>query len=275
MTGSLGAVLFRSVATMKIVATNDDGIEAPGLWAMVRELREVAEVRVVAPRQEKSGAGTSISLRRSIHVEWVPSSVSEVDSYAVEGTPGDTVIIATRRLFPGDTDLVVSGINRGLNIGSDVYVSGTVGAAMQAYLHGIAAIAISVDGYQDVNFSVAARLAAVLAKKFRDRILPERILLNANLPNVSLADIGGIEITSLSKRTYCDTVLPDETGGDSSYRIVHCEDFGVGEVGTDLWALQIGRISLTRLPDGFPSEPLLHRLQSLAPTLHSELHALT
>lgn len=260
---------------MKIVATNDDGIEAPGLWAMVQELRDVADVRVVAPRQEKSGAGTSISLRRPIHIERVTSSASGVDSYAVEGTPGDGVIIATKALFPGDTDLVVSGINRGLNIGSDVYVSGTVGAAMQAYLHGVTAVAVSVDGYDDVNFSAAARLAAVLAKKFRDRILPQRILLNANLPNVSLADINGIEITSLSKRTYCDTVLPDHTEGMNSYRIVHCEDFGVGEVGSDLWALQIGKISLTRLPDGLPSEPLLHLLQSLAPTLQSELHALT
>lgn len=260
---------------MKIIATNDDGIEAPGLWAMVQELQQVADVRVVAPRIEKSGAGTSISLRRSIHVERLTPRASEVDSYAVEGTPGDGVIIATKALFPGDTDLVVSGINRGLNIGSDVYVSGTVGAAMQAYLHGVTAIAISVDGYDDVNFSVAARLAAVLAKKFRDRILPERILLNANLPNVGLAEIDGIEVTSLSKRTYCDTVLPDQTAGESSYRIVHCEDFGVGEVGSDLWALQTGKISLTQLPDGLPAEPLLHLLRSMAPTLHGELHTLT
>jgi 5'-nucleotidase len=260
---------------MRILATNDDGIEAPGLWAMVHELQGVGDVRVVAPRQEKSGAGTSISLRRPIHVEKVAPHPSGIESYAVEGTPGDGVIIAIRALFPGETDLVVSGINRGLNIGSDVYVSGTVGAAMQAYLHGVTALAISVDGYHDVNFSVAAKLAAVLAAKFRDRLLPERILLNANLPNVSLAEIGGVEVTSLSKQTYCDTVLRDEGEGDTSYRIVHCEDFGQGGVGSDLWALQTGRISLTRLPDGLPSEALLHRLQALAPTIHSELHGLT
>lgn len=116
---------------MRILLTNDDGIGAPGLWAVAAELAKVGDLVVAAPGEERSGAGTSISLRKPIRVQEVAPQVDGVKAFSVSGTPADSAILAISCLFPGEFDLVVSGINRGSNLGHDVYVSGTVGAAMR------------------------------------------------------------------------------------------------------------------------------------------------
>ena len=129
---------------MKILLTNDDGIEAPGLWAAASALRRVGDVRVVAPHQERSGVGSALTLRVPIKVSEVPvdgqlkaeNSVGfSVKAFAVEGTPADSCILALEKLV-GKVDLVVSGINAGANVGWDIMVSGTVGAALQGYFRG-------------------------------------------------------------------------------------------------------------------------------------------
>ncbi len=257
---------------MKILITNDDGINAPGLWALAKELQRVGSVAVVAPQEERSGAGTSISLRRTIRVEKIDPPLDGVEAYSVEGTPADSVIIALKSLFPGEVGLLVSGINRGLNIGRDVFVSGTVGAAFQGYLQGVSSLAISVNAYEGLNFTVAARLAALLAAKIRDGVLPRQVMLNANLPNLALSEIGGVQITALSKQSYCDTVEKDESSDGECYRIMHGDDLHRGDAGTDLWALQSNRISITPVLDGKVPASLQDCLQRLAPELYRELH---
>ena len=204
---------------MKVLVTNDDGIDAPGLWAAVRELHQVAEVAVVAPKQEQSGRGASITLAHSIKVNEVESELNGLEAYTTEGTPADCVIVGIKSLFPGKIDLVVSGINRGPNIGHDIFVSGTVGAAVQGYLRGIPSLAVSLDAYEDLNFDSAARLVALLAAEIKNGELPQEIFLNINLPNLPREEILGIEITKLSRQSYCDVVEKVDDCEGACYRI--------------------------------------------------------
>jgi len=134
---------------LRVLITNDDGIAAPGLWALAEEFNRTAEVVVVAPDREQSGVGTSVSLHSPLRVRSVRPVVPGIETYAVEGTPADSVIIALRMLLKDKLDLVVSGINEGSNLGTDVLISGTVGAAFQAYFYGLPAIAVSVASFSD------------------------------------------------------------------------------------------------------------------------------
>jgi len=258
---------------MKILVSNDDGIKAEGLWALVKELRKVGQVVVMAPHQEQSGVGTAISLKRAIRVNLVESGLAGVEAYSVEGTPADSVIIALRSLFAGEIDLVVSGINRGSNMGHDVVVSGTLGAAIQGYLHDVPSMAVSLNGYdEELHFEPSARMAALLATLIRDGMLSEHLLLNVNLPNLPLHEIEGIEITNQSQQSYCDAVEHDENDKEC-YHIRRIPDLGTGLQGHDLWALQRNRISITPLLDGSSPSSLQYRLQELAPSLLHKLKA--
>jgi 5'-nucleotidase len=257
---------------MKILVSNDDGIEADGLWALVAELRQLAQVVVAAPHQEQSGVGTAISLKRTIRINRVEPRLEGVEAYSVEGTPADSVIIALGSLFPGQIGLVISGINRGSNMGHDVFVSGTLGAAMQGYLHNIPAIAASLNGYDGkLHFEPCARLVALLASRVRDGLLAEHLLLNVNLPNLPLDELEGIEITEQSKQNYCDAVEQDEKE-KGCYRIKRLLDLGTGINGSDLWALQQNKISITPLLDGTISNSLKKRLYELLPDLRRQLY---
>ena len=115
---------------MKILVTNDDGIAADGLWILVRELASIAEVVVVAPDREQSAAGTAVTLWEPLRIRKVHPVVPGVETYAVEGTPSDSVLLALGSLVKGKIDFVVSGINWGMNLGDDIYISGTVSAAL-------------------------------------------------------------------------------------------------------------------------------------------------
>ena len=139
-------------ALLIILATNDDGVYAPGLWASVQALREVGDVVVAAPDREQSGVGTAITLNNPVHVREVMPLIEGVRAYAVEGTPADSTILGVESLVGEKIDLVVSGINPGANMGNDVFISGTVGAALQAFFRGIPAIAVSVTALKDVHF---------------------------------------------------------------------------------------------------------------------------
>jgi len=259
---------------MKVLVVNDDGIEAPGLWAVVRELQKVAEVAVVAPKQEQSGRGSSITLSQPIKVNKVEPGLNGVEAYSIEGTPSDCVIVGIRSLLSGGVDLVVSGINRGSNIGHDVFVSGTVGAALQGYLCGVSSLAISVYAYEDLNFAAAAKLATLLTARIKNGDLPKEILLNINLPNLPREKILGIEITELSKQSYCDLVEKDECCEEACYRIRRNnkdKDAHYANPGTDIWALRLGRASITPLLNSSNAQALKIHLQSLVPEIFSEL----
>ena len=126
---------------MQILVTNDDGILAPGLWALVAELKSIARVVVVAPDREQSASGTAVSLRQPLRVQKISPVVSGVEAYSVECTPCDSVILALGKLIKDDVNLVVSGINQGHTLGDDILISGSVGAALLGYLRGLHALA--------------------------------------------------------------------------------------------------------------------------------------
>ena len=149
---------------LRILVTNDDGISAPGLWRLAETLSELGQVVVVAPDRDQSGIGTARTLREVVRVDEVASRIEGVPAYAVQGTPADGVILATEALSTEPFDLVVSGINAGANLGLDVFVSGTVGAALQGYFRGMPSIAVSVASLTDVLYDVAADVTLWLAE---------------------------------------------------------------------------------------------------------------
>ena len=208
---------------MRILVTNDDGVYAMGLWTLVRALSEVGEVVVVAPDREQSAAGTSVTLHQPLRAREIKPPVEGIKSYSVEGTPADSVILALRGLIDDKVDLVASGINEGSNLGNDVLISGTVGAALQGYLNGIPSIALSVAALEDIHLDAAARLAVVMARIIEANALPREILLNINLPNLPLSQIQGVEITQLGRRSYGDVIEEGHDGKRKYYWIVRGE----------------------------------------------------
>jgi len=253
-------------ARMKILVSNDDGVYADGLWALVKELREIAEITVVAPDRDYSGAGTSVTLRHPLRMVEVRTPLDGIDAYSVEGTPADSVILALRLVLKDGVDLVVSGINEGPNLGDDVYISGTVGAALQGFFYGIPAIAFSIAAFGSLHFDMAARLARLLVEEIVNRGLSRRMLLNVNLPNLPREKIEGIEITRLGERKYVDRIEPGHDGKRQYHWIMRGKSEWQSISGTDIRALEQNKVSITPLfgnPDGSSRE----LLKSLAPEL--------
>ena len=256
---------------MKILVTNDDGIFAQGLWILVKELKNIAEVVVVAPDREQSAVGTAVTLHQPLRVQSVRPLVSEVEAYSVEGTPADSVILALGKLVKNKIDLVISGINQGPNLGDDVLISGTVGAAMQGYLHGFPAVAISVATVDSLHLDNAAKLAVLLAKKIDSGALPMNILLNVNLPNLPLTKIKGIKITRLASRSHTDTVEEGHDGVRKYYWLVRQGINKDRDERTDIWAIEQGSISITPLHTNLSDKSSPPIMDSFCSDLFQEL----
>ena len=256
---------------MKILVTNDDGIFAQGLWILVKELKNIAQVVVVAPDREQSATGTAVTLRQPLRVRKVSPLMPEVEAYSVEGTPSDSVILALGKLVKNKIGLVISGINQGSNLGDDVLISGTVGAALQGYLHGFPALAISVAAADSLHLDNAAKLAALLAKKIVSSILPTNILLNVNLPNLPLAKIKEIKITHLANRSHTNTVEEGHDGRREYYWLVRQGINKDRDEKTDIWAIEQGNISITSLHANLSNKSLSPITDSFCSDLFQEL----
>jgi len=229
---------------MKILVTNDDGIHAPGLWALAAELKEVSQVVVFAPNHEQSGIGTAITLRQPVRLVEVESSVPGIRAYGIEGTPADSVILALETVE--DIAMIFSGINKGVNMGDDVLLSGTVGAALQGYLHNLPSIALSMPAADEMHFEVAAKLGGLLARKIAARNC-KSMLLNINLPNLPLDEIRGIEVTRIGRGGYSNAIKLGYDEKGNNYRIVLSQPRWNAEEGMDIRAVEEGKISITPL----------------------------
>ena len=245
---------------MRILVTNDDGVFAKGLWALVKGLNDFAQVTVAAPDREQSAIGTAVTLREPLRLQEVEPIVPGVETYSVEGTPADSVILALGKLVKGKVDLVISGINQGLNLGEDVLISGTVGAALQGYLHGLPSLAISTDRENKLHLDTAANVAALIVKGIISNSLPPNLFLNVNVPDLPPARIGSAQITRLANESYINTVEETEGGGGKYYRLVRQRTARVTDEKTDIWAIEQGNISIT---------PLSINLSSNSPALDS------
>jgi len=253
---------------LRILVTNDDGIFADGLWTLVGELKSLGEIIVVAPDREMSAIGTAVSLHQPVRASKVMPRVDGVETYAVEGTPGDSVILALGKLAKDGVDLVISGINRGANLGDDVLISGTVGAALQASRHGFPAFAISQAVSDNINFEEAARFAALLAGKFASGALPTSTCLNVNLPS---GKITGIKVTYPAHRSHTDAVEERHDNGRQHYWLVRRRVNKSSDKGTDIWAIEQGNISISPLLPREISNPTPLLADSLCSELFSEL----
>lgn len=238
---------------MNILVTNDDGIFAPGLWALVGELAKIGRVIVVAPDREQSAVGTAITLRMPLRMRKMELIPLDVETYAVEGTPGDCVVLALGNLIKDKIDLVVSGINHGPNLGDDVLISGTVGGALQGYLRGLPAIACSLamdwGKTEGLHLETAARVVACLARRVIATGLAENSFLNVNTPDVPAADVKGLRVTRLAHETHIETVEEGFDGKRAYYWLMRHSLNQNGNLGerTDIKAIEDKFISVTPL----------------------------
>lgn len=191
---------------MHLLLTNDDGIEAPGIRALWQELSQIARITVVAPDSEKSASSQAITVHHPIWVDKHCIDNQNICAWRVGGTPTDCVKVALEALMVDDQpDIVVSGINQGSNMGTDVLYSGTVSAAIEGALHGLPAVAMSLDSWQPIDFGPAARVARKIVETMINRSLPPNTLLNVNVPALPEKQLKGIAITKLGVRNYENT----------------------------------------------------------------------
>ncbi|MCY4009499.1 MAG: 5'/3'-nucleotidase SurE [Anaerolineaceae bacterium] len=230
----------------RFIVTNDDGVFAPGIQTLVDALRPLGEVQVVAPASNQSASGHKKTLFRDIHVEEV-TMADGTPAYAVDSAPADCIALCGLGLCEWPPQLVVSGINRGANMGQDVTYSGTVTAALEATIHGVPALAVSkevlvADEADELReYEHAAQLAAQVASRILERGLPPFTILSLNVPAV---ESRGLRLTRQGVRIYNDVLRRN----GSHYQIAGDPPTGdVDEVGTDLWAVHRGFASLTPL----------------------------
>lgn len=261
---------------MRVLLTNDDGIYSPGLWAQAEKLNPLAETIIVAPDREKSGIGTAVTLHRPLRMNRVRPLVGEIETYTVEGTPADCVILALETLCKNKKlDLIVSGINEGSNLGHDVFISGTVGAALHGFFHGIPSIALSIAALKDLQLEVASGLGAILVSEWLSKnraLLPENFLLNINLPNLPADKIKGIEITRIGRRSYTETVKEEGDGRRRHFWILRGKEVSHIEDGTDIMAIKNNKISLTPVFSDSSSLPFSSHLAALCNELKKGLN---
>ena len=198
----------------RILISNDDGVHARGIKALRKALEEVADVTVVAPDRERSGASHSLTMDVPLRTHRIKENIIGVD-----GTPTDCVLLALKLLLPEPPDLVVSGINRGANMGDDVTYSGTIAAAMEATLMGIPAIAVSLCRCESgaYDYEASAEIAREVALMVLERGLPEGTLLNVNVPNIPREEITGVEIARLGKQVYEEAVVEKQDPRGRTY----------------------------------------------------------
>jgi 5'-nucleotidase len=193
---------------MRVCLTNDDGIFARGLKTLMFELEKIAEVYVIAPDRERSASSHSVTMHKPLRVQPINMKGAHAKCWATSGTPADCVKLALEVFLDQPPDLIISGINRGANLGTDVFYSGTVSAAFEGLIHGIPSLAVSITANEDeeIDYHYAANLAGELCERIVSGGLPYDTLLNVNIPNLPSHEIQGVKITKLGWRRYVNAV---------------------------------------------------------------------
>lgn len=233
---------------MLILVTNDDGINAPGLRALSRALITIGKVAIVAPERERSAIGHGITMHKPLRATEVPWEEPISRGLAINGTPADCVKLALDALLEETPALVVSGINNGENLGTDVLYSGTVSGAIEGCINGRPSLAVSLAGEGELDFTFAADFTRRLAREIIARGLPPGTLLNLNIPYRPVAEIKGLVVTRLGRRRYFNTISHrlDPRGRDYYWLAGEVKDLDQ-EPDTDIGALGRGMISITPL----------------------------
>lgn len=226
---------------MRILVANDDGIDSPGLMALADALKVIGEVWVVAPDRERTAVAHAVTLHKPLRLHRLAPR-----TFSVNGTPVDCVNLALLKVMPKPPDIVVSGINKGVNLGDDVLYSGTVSAAMEGTILGVPSIAISQEGRETFRFPVAADYAARIVRLVLEQGLPEETLLNVNVPNLALRAIKGVRVTCLSRRRFHNPIIEKlDPHGRKYYWIAGTRVSWSRSKDADHEAIADGKVSIT------------------------------
>jgi 5'-nucleotidase len=241
----------------RILVTNDDGYRSDGITALADALAPFGDVTIVAPTTEASAIGHALTLRRPLRLEHIADK-----TYAVDGTPTDCVNIAVTQIFRGLPDLVVSGINKGWNLGDDVTYSGTVAGALEGALLGVAALAVSLRGATEYDFGHAAAAAAAITQAMLQDPLPQRTFLNVNVPR---GRPKGYRVTVQAKRNHITSVAERHDPKNKAYYwIEEGQDDWEPHDRSDYQAVRDGYVSVTPLHPDLTAHQALAAVERLS-----------
>ena len=228
---------------MLILLSNDDGYFATGLNILAEHISKIADIIVVAPERNRSGASNSLTLDRPLTVRKASNGF-----YYLNGTPTDCVHLAVTGLIEEVPDMIISGINDGANMGDDTIYSGTVAAAMEGYLLGIPSFAVSMSQHNATHFETAAKVIVELIEHYKAKTFPAPILMNVNVPDVPYAELKGKVVTRLGKRHKAEPVIKSTSPrGDTLYWVGPAGSAADAGEGTDFYAVANNQVSLTPL----------------------------
>lgn len=239
---------------MKILVANDDGVYAPGIKTLAATLKTIAEIDVVAPDRNRSGASNSLTLDRPLRMQCLDNGY-----YSVEGTPTDCVHLALTGLLDEAPDMVVSGVNAGSNLGDDILYSGTVAAAIEGRFLGLPAIAVSLvgnhgngsqNGHSSMfqHFDTGAEVAKQLVMRLQVDPLPAQTILNVNVPDLPLSEIRGFSVCRLGQRHKAEAVIKElDPRGHEIFWFGPAGPESDAGPGTDFYAVSQGYVSITPL----------------------------
>ncbi len=228
--------------SIKILVSNDDGINSEGLDALVVALKKLGEVIVVAPDRDQSASSHSLSLHRPLRMDKIADNV-----YTVDGTPTDCINLAVNGILRNDKpDLIVSGINKGANLGDDITYSGTVSAAIEGTLLKIPSIAVSLNARSDFHFETASEYSTSISRYVLKHGLPEGILLNVNIPNLEKHNIEGLKVTKQGKRIYDEPVVEKVDPRGKQYFWIGGDELAYEDIDeSDIVSVNDGYVSVT------------------------------
>jgi 5'-nucleotidase len=262
---------------MKLLVGNDDGIFAPGIRALANTLATAGhQVTVVCPDRERSATGHGLTIHKPLRAEQVEGIFHPgVAAWACSGTPSDCIKLALEAILEGPPDFLLSGINQGSNLGTDVLYSGTVSAAMEGVIAEVTSIALSLTSFTKPEFQVAADYGLTLVQQLMAQPLPEPLLLNVNIPAFPMSQIAGVKTTRQGLRRYHDIFekrldprgksyywLAGEVLEDLDTPVTHPKD---RELMTDVQAIREGFISITPLQYNLTHYDRIDRIQSWLP----------
>ena len=228
---------------MRILLSNDDGYFAPGLAVLAETLSSYADITVVAPERDRSGASNSLTLDRPLMLRQSHSGF-----YYVNGTPTDCVHLAVTGMLDEMPDMIISGINHGANMGDDTIYSGTVAAATEGFLLGIPSIAVSLASFSKGHYVTAARVVAEMVQRFQATPFIAPVLLNVNVPDIPFDELEGVETTRLGKRHKAEAVVKSQNPrGQTVYWVGAAGAAQDAGEGTDFNAVERNMVSVTPL----------------------------
>ncbi len=252
-------------AHTRILVTNDDGIHSPGLAILAKALAKVGEVWVVAPDRERTAVAHAVTLHKPLRAHEMGKRV-----FAVNGTPVDCVNLAVLKLLPKPPDLLVSGINKGVNLGDDVLYSGTVSAAMEGTILGVPSMAVSQEGSDRFHFESGARYAVRVARLILREGLPAETLVNLNVPDRPLKAIVGVRVTCLSRRRFENPIIEKtDPHGRTYYWIAGTRVSWSRNKDADHEAIEEGAVSLTPIHLDTTHHEALDRFRAWEPSLRN------